>query len=156
VIRLEFSFVRYDLPEIAETSGPGVQGDDCHRRSLFGALSSQLQYRKRFVKRPRRSGSFPQMTSSTTKTTTRTVVASFAAGASAMVFLGLIAPVAMQGGGLAIREAFAAEVQQTRPVIEPLDVQAINAQLAEADRTMDAMRATTDDDIARLRRLTPR
>ena len=96
------------------------------------------------------------MTSSTTKTTTRTVVASFAAGASAMVFLGLIAPVAMQGGGFAIREAFAAEVEQTRPVIEPLDVEAIEARLAEADRAMDAMRATTDDDIARLQRLTPR
>ena len=96
------------------------------------------------------------MTSSPTKATTRSVVASFAAGAGAMVFLGLVAPVAMQGGGLAIREAFAAEVQQARPVIEPLDLQAIEAQLAEADRTMDAMRATTDDDIARLRRLTPR
>jgi len=96
------------------------------------------------------------MSSSAAKATTRTVVASFAAGASAMVFLGLIAPVAMQGGGLAIREAFAAEVQQTRPAIEPLDVAAIEARLADADRAMVAMRATTDDDIARLQRLTPR
>lgn len=96
------------------------------------------------------------MTPSNAKATTRTVVASFAAGASAMVVLGLIAPVAMHGGGLAIREAFAAEVQQTRPVIEPLDVEAIHAQLNDADRTMDRMRAMTDDDIARLRRLTPR
>jgi hypothetical protein len=96
------------------------------------------------------------MTSSTTKVTTRMVVASFVAGAGAMVLVGLVAPVAMQGGGLAIREAFAAEVQQTRPVIEPLDVEAIEAQLAESERAIDAMRATTDDDIARLRRLTPR
>jgi hypothetical protein len=96
------------------------------------------------------------MTSSNAKATTRMVVASFAAGASAMVLVGLVAPVATQGGGLAIREAFASEMQQNRPVIEPLDVEAIEAQLAEADRTMDAMRARTDDDIARLKRLTPR
>ncbi len=95
------------------------------------------------------------MTSSTAKATTRTVVASFVAGAGAMVLLGLVAPVAVQSGPL-IRDAFAAEVQRSQPVIEPLDVAAIEAQLAQADRTMDAMRATTDDDIARLRRLTPR
>jgi hypothetical protein len=95
------------------------------------------------------------MTSSTTKTTTRMVVASFAAGAGAMVLLGLVAPVVMQSGPL-IREAFAAEVRETRPVIEPLDVAAIEAQLADADRALAAMRATTDDDIARLQRLTPR
>jgi hypothetical protein len=96
------------------------------------------------------------MTSSTTKVTTRMVVASFVAGAGAMVLVGLVAPVVTQGGGFVIREAFAAEVRQSRPVIEPLDVEAIEAQLAESDRTLDAMRATTDDDIARLRRLTPR
>jgi hypothetical protein len=95
------------------------------------------------------------MTSSTVKTTTRTVVASFVAGASAMALIGLVGPVAVKGG-LSVREAFAAEVHQTRPVIEPLDVAAIQSQLAEADRAMDAMRATTDDDIARLQRLTPR
>jgi hypothetical protein len=95
------------------------------------------------------------MTSSATKATTRMVVASFAAGASAMLLVGLVGPVAMKGG-LSIREAFAADVQQDRPLIQPLDVQAIEAQLAAADRSMEAMRATTDDDIARLQRLTPR
>jgi hypothetical protein len=95
------------------------------------------------------------MTPSNVKATTRMVVASFAAGASAMLLVGLVAPVAMHGG-LSVREAFAAEVTQSRPTIEPLDVVAIEAQLAEADRVMAAMRATTDDDIARLRRLTPR
>ena len=88
------------------------------------------------------------MTTSNTKTTTRMVVASFAAGAGAMVLLGLVAPVIMKGGPL-IREAFAAEVTQTNPVIEPLNVEAIEAQLADADRLMV-------DDIARLQRLTPR
>lgn len=95
------------------------------------------------------------MTLSATKATTRMIVASFAAGASAMVLVGLVAPVAVQSG-LSVREAFAAEVQQNRPVIEPLDVAAVQAQLAEADRVVRAARATTDDDIARLRRLTPR
>jgi len=95
------------------------------------------------------------MTSSNLKATTRMIVASFAAGASAMVLVGLVAPVTMQGG-LAVREAFAAEVQQTRPMIEPLDLATVQAQLAEADRAVQAARATTDDDIARLRRLTPR
>jgi hypothetical protein len=95
------------------------------------------------------------MTTSNAKTTTRMVVASFVAGAGAMVLVGLVGPVMMQSGPL-IREAFAAEVSQSSPVIEPLDVQAIEAQLADADRMMVAMRATTDDDIARLQRLTPR
>ena len=67
----------------------------------------------------------------------------------------LVGPVAVKSG-LSVREAFAAEVRQTQPMIEPLDVAAIEARLADADRTMTAMRATTDDDIARLRRLTPR
>lgn len=93
------------------------------------------------------------MLSSNTKATVRMVVASFAAGASAMVLVGLVAPVMMKGG-LAVREAFAAEVQQSAPTIQPLDVEAIEAQLAEADTLMAAMRSTTDDDIARLQRLT--
>ena len=92
------------------------------------------------------------MLPSQTKATRRMVVASFAAGAGAMVLLGLVAPVMMQGG-LSVRDAFASEVQQTRPAIEPLDVAAIEAQLAQADREMDRARATTNDDIARLARL---
>jgi hypothetical protein len=95
------------------------------------------------------------MTTSNVKATTRMIVTSFAAGATAMVLVGLVAPVAMKGG-LSIREAFAAEVTHSRPVIEPLDVAAIEAQLAQAELAMDAMRATTDDEIARLQRLTPR
>lgn len=95
------------------------------------------------------------MTPFNANATTRIVVASFVAGASAMALVGLVAPVAMQGGPL-IRDAFASEMQQTRPVIEPLDVAAVEAQLAEAERAMRAARAQTDDDIARLRRLTPR
>ena len=95
------------------------------------------------------------MSSAQTKATTRMVVASFVAGAGAMVLVGLVAPVAMKGG-LSMRDAFASEVTQSAALIEPLDVEAIEAQLAEADRVMDAMRATTDDDLMRLERLSGR
>ncbi len=95
------------------------------------------------------------MSSAQTKATRRMVVASFAAGASAMVLLGLVAPIAMKGG-FAMREAFAAEAQQTAPVIQPLDVQAIEAQLADADRLMGEMRAETADEMGRLEQLSGR
>jgi len=93
------------------------------------------------------------MSSSNTKATVRMVVASFAAGASAMVLLGLVAPVVGMGG-LSVREAMASSVEQ-RPEIA-LDVAAVEAQLAEANRAMEAARATTNDDIARLQRLSGR
>lgn len=93
------------------------------------------------------------MSPSNTKATVRMVVASFAAGASAMVMLGLVAPVAVQGG-LSVREAAASQVEQ-RPEIT-LDVAAVEAQLADADRSMAAARATTDDEIRRLARLSGR
>jgi hypothetical protein len=83
------------------------------------------------------------------------VVASFAAGAGAMVLLGLVAPVAMHGG-LSVRDAFAATVEQRAPAIEPLDVAAIEAQLAEADRAMATMRDNTADEVAQLQRLSGR
>ena len=63
------------------------------------------------------------MSPSHAKTTTRMVVASFAAGASAMVLVGLVAPIAMKGG-LTVREAFASEASEAAPAIEPLDVAA--------------------------------
>lgn len=95
------------------------------------------------------------MSSAQSKATRRMVVASFAAGAGAMVMLGLIAPIAMKGG-LTVREAFASEVQQNAPAIEPLDVQAIEAQLAEADRLMSEMQADTADEMGRLQQLSGR
>jgi hypothetical protein len=92
------------------------------------------------------------MSPSQTKATVRMVVASFAAGAGAMVLVGLVAPVAMKGG-LSMRDAMASQFEQTAPVIEPLDVAAIEAQLAEADRLMTAARETTDDNVGRLEAL---
>lgn len=92
------------------------------------------------------------MSSPQVKATVRMVVASFAAGAGAMALVGLVAPVAMQGG-LSMRDAFAAQMEQQAPLIEPLDVAAIEAQLAEAERAMAAARATTDDNVSRLEAL---
>ena len=92
------------------------------------------------------------MSPSQTKATMRMVVASFVAGAGAMALVGLVAPVAMQGG-LSVRDAFAATVEERTPLIQPLDVVAIEAQLADADRLMSEMRAGTDDEVARLARL---
>ena len=93
------------------------------------------------------------MSSSTNKATVRMIAASFAAGVSAMMLLGLVAPVVAQGG-LAMRDA-AASTREARPNIG-LDVAAVEAQLADADRAMDAMRATTADGMQRLQALSGR
>jgi hypothetical protein len=45
---------------------------------------------------------------------------------------------------------------QQVPAIEPLDVAAIEATLAEAERAMAAARATTDDNVSRLQALSGR
>ena len=92
------------------------------------------------------------MSSAQSKATVRMVVASFAAGAGAMVLVGLVAPVAMQGG-LSMRDAVAASMEQHEPLIQPLDVVAIEAQLTEAERLMAAARESTDDNVARLESL---
>lgn len=88
------------------------------------------------------------------KATLRTIVASFAAGASAMVLVGLIGPVAVKGG-LTVRDAMAATVNHA-PLIQPLDVVAVRRQLAAAESSMDTARAQTDSEIARLDRLSGR
>jgi hypothetical protein len=94
------------------------------------------------------------MSPSNTKATIRMVAASFAAGVSAMVLLGLVAPVAVQGG-LSVRDAMAATESEI-PAIEPLDVVSIQAQLAKAQAEMDASRARTDGAMQRLERLSGR
>ena len=89
------------------------------------------------------------------KSTVRMVVASFVAGAGAMLVVGLMAPVALKGG-LSIREAWAATAVVEAPAIEPLDVAAVEARLADAERSMDSARAATEGAIARLDRLSNR
>jgi hypothetical protein len=94
----------------------------------------------------------PKKMSSQAQATRRMIMGSFAAGVSAMVLLGLIAPVAMQSS-LTVRDAFAATLEERGPAIEPLNVAAIEAQLAEADRLMADARSTTADEMAMLERL---
>jgi hypothetical protein len=86
------------------------------------------------------------------KNNMRMIVSSFAAGVSLMIFAGLVAPTIIKGG-LSLTSANASTLEAHAPAIEPLDVAAVRAQLAEAQRDMDAARATTDDDMARLQRL---
>lgn len=95
------------------------------------------------------------MSPATNKATLKMVTASFIAGAGAMVLAGFVAPVAIKGG-LSIRDAMAATVEAQAPAIEPLDVVAIQAQLAEVDRTMANSRAETENAIERLDRLSNR
>jgi len=92
------------------------------------------------------------MSSPQVKATLRMVLASFAAGAGAMMLVGIVGPIAVQGG-LSVRDAMAAQVEANAPLVEPLDVAAIQAQLAEADRAMETMRASTADEMQRLERL---
>jgi hypothetical protein len=89
------------------------------------------------------------------KATTRMIATSFIAGAGLMLVAGLAVPLA-QMGVLSVRGAEASTREISAQLIEPLDVAAVQAQLAAADQTMQAARATTDDDIARLNRLTRR
>lgn len=82
----------------------------------------------------------------------RTILASFIGGVGAMVLVGLVAPVAASGD-LGMRDAEARMLTQSAPVIAPLDVEAINATLAQAQADMSASRDTTDQMMARLERL---
>lgn len=87
--------------------------------------------------------------------TVRMVAASFAAGASAMVMVGLVAPIAMQGG-LAMRDAMAATIEQEAPAVQPLDVVAVQAQLDEARRAVATSHSVNDGAMARLDQLAGR
>jgi len=92
------------------------------------------------------------MSSPQAKATMRMVFASFAAGAGAMMLVGLVGPIAVQGG-LSMREAMASQVEARTALVEPLDVEAIQAQLAAADAAMETMRASTADEMQRLEQL---
>jgi hypothetical protein len=89
------------------------------------------------------------------KATIRTVAGSFLAGAAAMVMLGLVAPVAVKGG-LSIRDAWAATSDHNGPAVEPINVVQVRAQIAEAQRSMEAARQSSQASIDRLDRLAGR
>lgn len=99
-----------------------------------------------------REGVTHMSASTDAKANTRMIFASFAAGVGAMMFLGLVAPTIIKGG-LSLTSANASTIEAQAPEIAPLDVAAIRAQLAEAEQDMASVRATTDDDVARLARL---
>ncbi|MDX2275830.1 MAG: hypothetical protein NW206_10305 [Hyphomonadaceae bacterium] len=80
----------------------------------------------------------------------RAIVASFAAGVGVMFAMGLFVPIS---NSLSLGAAEAHALEQRAPAIQPLDVAAIEATLAEAERSMAVSRALTDDDISRLARL---
>lgn len=92
---------------------------------------------------------------SSSKATFRMVSASFAAGAGAMVVLGLVVPVAVKGG-LAMRDAVAATIESRAPAVAPLDVDTVQAQLDAAERAVEASRGVMDTEINRLDRLARR
>lgn len=89
------------------------------------------------------------------KATIRLVAGSFLAGASVMAVVGLVGPVAVQGG-LSVRDAFASTFQEPVPLIEPLDVATIQAELDEAGRAVETMREATADEFQNLDRLAGR
>jgi len=95
------------------------------------------------------------MTPTQRKATIRLVAGSFLAGAGVMAVVGLAGPMTVQGG-LTVRDAFASTFTESAPAIQPLDVAAIEAQLAEADRAMSNVRVDTADEFARLDRLSGR
>jgi hypothetical protein len=83
---------------------------------------------------------------------TRLVAASFAAGAGMMMLFALVAPVIAKGG-LTVREADAQTIQHVAPAIDPLDLNAIQAELDAAERAMAASQRATDAAVARLQSL---
>lgn len=95
------------------------------------------------------------MSSAYFKSTVRTVAASFVAGVGAMALVGLVTPVAMKGG-LSLNDAAASETVRRTQLIEPLDLEAVQAQLAAAERSVEAAKARTVRDLAELERLTQR
>lgn len=80
----------------------------------------------------------------------RAVLTSFTAGIGAMVVFGLVAPVAVQGG-LSVAEADAAPAAKAESAVSPLDLEAIRADLAQAELALRERADATDEAIARLR-----
>jgi hypothetical protein len=89
------------------------------------------------------------------KATFRVITGSFLAGAAAMVMLGFVAPVAVKGG-LSIRDAWAATAGPSGPVIQPINVPQVRAQLAQAERSMEVAREASQASMDRLDRLAGR
>jgi hypothetical protein len=123
-----------------------------YRKKFCGAARSQLRRGSPFVREPNARGVIHMSASTDAKANFRMIVASFAAGVGAMMFVGLVAPTIVKGG-LSLTTANASTLEVQAPAIAPLDVAAIRAQLAEAESDMQSARAATNANVARLERL---
>jgi hypothetical protein len=86
---------------------------------------------------------------------TRMIVTSFATGVGLMMLAGAMVT-ASKNGGLAMPSATAATLEHQAPLIEPLDIVAIQAELAGAEAAMQAAAVATDPKVAQLERLAGR
>ncbi|MES1158633.1 MAG: hypothetical protein ABUL42_01945 [Terricaulis silvestris] len=84
----------------------------------------------------------------------RMVAVSFAGGVAAMALAGLVCTV-VAGGGLSLSAAHAAPLSHhvSAPAVAPLDVAAIQAQLAQSDSDMRQTQNATDGAMTRLQSL---
>ena len=97
----------------------------------------------------------PAAASAEAKPSFRMIAANFASGVIAMVLAGLVAPTLVKGT-LSLAYADVPAIERREPVIAPLDLAALRADLAEADRALLAGRAATDGAINRLETLSGR
>lgn len=88
------------------------------------------------------------------KSNMRIIAASFVAGVGAMSLVGIVAPLVMKDGY--VREAMAATIERQAPAVEPLDVAAVQAELAASELRMEATRAATERAMTRLEQLSGR
>ncbi len=82
----------------------------------------------------------------------RVVLASFGAGVGAVAVAGLLASFVL-GGGLNLAEAKASQPKAEQVLIAPLDVEAVQESLNEADVLMSVSRRDTHRAMSRLERL---
>jgi hypothetical protein len=149
--------LRYDLDQAAEDSGYGVELVTSVTAKISSApQSSNCNTVNRLLTDRRREEGFSTMSPADAKVnaTIRTVTGSFLAGVAAMVMLSLV-PVAVKGG-LSIRDAWAATADHNGPAVEPINVAQVRAQIAAAQRSMEAARQSSQASINRLDRLAGR
>lgn len=82
----------------------------------------------------------------------RLIAASFAAGVGAMTAVALAATLVGEGG-LSLANAEASSIEAVSQPVIVLDVAAVEAQLALAEREMSRAQAATDGEMSRLERL---
>jgi hypothetical protein len=89
------------------------------------------------------------------KSNMRVIAASFIAGAGTMTLVGIVAPLAMKDD-LSAHAALAATAELHAPAVQPLNVEAVKAELAASQVRMEATRAATEHAMKRLEQLSGR